>query len=89
MLNIDDDESLIASQARTAHRVEADAARAEDHDRLTGLDVRGVQDGTRASDDPAAEQGRLGERHRVRYDRELVFVNEGLFGEAAQPEALK
>jgi hypothetical protein len=38
------------------HGIEADAAAAEDGDRVTGADARGVDDSTEARDDGAAEQ---------------------------------
>ncbi len=56
---------------------------------VAGADVRRVQNGTCASHNAAAEQRCLGERKLLLYDRELILVNESLFGEAAQPEALE
>ena len=89
LLDIDDDDPRRAREARAANRIESHAASAEDHDRLAGADVGGVQDGTGARHNAAAEQRCLGERKLLGHDGELVLVNEGLFGEAAQPEALE
>src|SRR5438552_12964217 len=62
-LNVDHHSSRGACQARAACGIETDAARAEDHDRFTGLHVRGVQDGAGARDDAASEQRCLSEGH--------------------------
>ncbi len=75
--------------ARAVDGVEPDASGSEDHDSVAGADVSGVQDGAGASHNAAAEQRSLGERKLRGYDRELVLVDERLFGETSEPEALK
>ena len=88
-LNVDHHNPRRAGDARAADGIEPDAAGAEDHDRVPGAHVRGVQDGARAGDDAAAEQRRLGEGHLLRHKRELIFMDERAFGKAAQPETLE
>jgi hypothetical protein len=88
-LDVDDDNLRGAGDARANDGVEPYTAGAEDDDCVAGAHVGGVQDGTSARDDPAAKQRRLGEREFPRYDSELILVDEGLFREAAQPEALE
>src|SRR4029434_6352665 len=66
-----------------------DPSGAKDDDRVTGPDIRGVQDRPSARHDPAAEQRCLSEGHLLRYDRELVLMDEGLFGKATQSETLE
>jgi hypothetical protein len=77
-----------AREARAANRIEPDAAGAEDHDCLAGADVGGIQDGTSARHNAAAEQRCLGERKLLGHRGELVLVDERLFGEASQSKAL-
>src|SRR5258706_16239376 len=88
-LNVDDHDPRCAGDARTANGIEPDAAGAEDHDRVARAHVGGVQDGARTGDNAAAEQRRLGERHILRQEGELIFMDKRAFGKAAEPQALK
>ena len=88
-LNVDDHDPRRAGDARAANGIEPDASGTEDHDRVAGAHVSGVQDGARTGDNAAAQQRRLGEGHLLRQKRELVFVDKRAFGEAAEPQALE
>ena len=76
-------------EARASYGIEPNASGAEDHDRLAGANIGGVQDGARASYNAAAEQRCLSEWKVLGHYRELILVDERLFGEAAEPEALE
>jgi hypothetical protein len=89
LLDVDDDDPRSAGDARATHCIEANASGAEDHDSVAGANVSRVQDGTGTGHNAAAEQRSLGERKLLGYDGELVLVDERLFSEAAQPEALE
>jgi hypothetical protein len=88
-LDVDHDDPRGAGNTRATYSIEPDPTGAKDHDRLAGPDVGGVQDGASARYDATAEQGGLGEGHLLRYDSELVFVDECLFRKATQPETLE
>ena len=89
LLDVDDDDPGRAREARAAYRIEPNASGAEDHDRVAGAYVSRVQDGTRARYNATAEQRSLSEWKLLGHGGELILVDERLFGEAAQPEALK
>jgi hypothetical protein len=88
-LEVDGDDPRSACDARPTNGIEPNSSGAEDHDRVPGADVCGVQDGTGAGYNSAAEQRSLGERKLLGYDGELVLVDERAFGKPSQPEALK
>jgi hypothetical protein len=88
-LDVDDDDPRSASNARSTNGVEPNSSGAENHDRVAGANVCGVQDGTGAGYNSAAEKRGLGERKLLGYDGKLVLVDECAFREAAQPEALE
>src|SRR6266849_5438480 len=88
-LDVDDDDSRSACDARSTNSVEPHSSGAEDRNRVPGGNVCSVQDGTGAGYNSAAEQRSLGERKLPGYDGKLVLVDERAFGEAPQPEALE
>ncbi len=88
-LDVDDDDPRSACDARPTNGIESNSSSAEDHDCVAGADVRRVQDRAGARYNAAAEERSLGERKLLGYEGKLVFVDERLFGEAAQPEALE
>jgi hypothetical protein len=88
-LDVDDDDPRRACDARPTNGIEPNSSGAEDHDRVPRANVCGVQDGTGAGYNSAAEQRGLGERKLLRYDGKLVLVDERAFSETAQPEPLE
>src|SRR5262249_29216785 len=88
-LDVDDDDPRRASDPCATDGIEPNASGPEDHHRVAGPDVGGVQDGAGASDHAAAEQRSLGERQLLGYDGKLVLVNERLLGEAPEPKAVE
>jgi hypothetical protein len=54
-LDVDDDDPRRASDTRATYGVEANASGAKDHNGVAGADVCGIQHGTGASYDAAAE----------------------------------
>src|SRR5437660_1705945 len=88
-LDIDDDDPCGSRDARPTDRIEPNPSSPEDHDRIAGTNVRSVQDRTCTGYNAAAEERSLGERKFLGYEGKLVLMDERLFGEAAQPEALE
>src|SRR5258708_24643083 len=88
-LEVDDDDPRRACDARCTNGIEPNSSGAEDHDRVPGANVCGVQDGTGAGYNSAAQQRSLRERKLLGYDGKLVLVDERAFGETAQPEPLE
>jgi hypothetical protein len=68
--------------------VEPDPAAAEHCDRGAGLDLGGVDHGPDAGHHPAADQRRLGERHRFVDGDDHVLGHHGLGREGAEPGQL-
>jgi hypothetical protein len=89
LLDVDDDYSRCTGDARPTNSIEPDPSCTEDHDCVTGANVRSIQDRAGTRYYAAAEERSLGERKLLGYEGKLVFMDESLFGEAAQPEALE
>src|SRR5260370_33663695 len=88
-LEVDDDDPRRACDARSTNGIEPNSSGAEDHDRVPGANVCGVQDGTGAGYNSAAKQRSLRERKLLGYDGKLVLVDERAFSIASQPKALE
>lgn len=86
--DVDSDDVLRTGQSCPADRIEADASGADDGNRVAGADVRSVDGGSGTRDDRAAEQCGLRERNLIVDDRQLVLVDEDLFGESADVDRL-
>ena len=88
-LDVDSHDPRRANDACAAYRIKPDASGAENHDRVAGVHVCGIQNGARAGDNAAAQQRSLRERHVFGHERELVLVDERSFGEATKSHALE
>ena len=71
--------------ASALDHVEPDAAAPDHGDRVAGLDMGDVEDGTQAGDDGAAEDRRQLDRHVARYRDYAPFVHQHPLGEPTDP----
>src|SRR5580700_4557886 len=73
-LDVDDDDPRSACNARSTNGVKPHPSRAEDHNRVAGVNVGRVQDGAGARYNSAAEQRSLSEWKLLGYDGKLVLM---------------
>jgi hypothetical protein len=88
-LEVDNRDPRRAGDACAADRIEPDAPGTENDDSVAGVHVSGIQDGSGAGGNAAAQQRSLRERHIRGHKGELVLVDERAFSEAAKSHALE
>ena len=86
--HVDSDDLVRTGDPRALDRRESDPTAPDDGDRLAGCHLRGTEHGSETGGDPAADQGRLVERHVAGDLHERVLVDEHLLGKRRQMEEL-
>jgi hypothetical protein len=82
-VHVDGHDPASCGDGRSLEHVEADAAGADDHDGLAGLDLRPVEHGADPGDHAAAHEAGARERDLVGDDDGLVLEDDGLLAEHA------
>ena len=86
--HIDGDDARSAGDPGTLDGVQSDPAGTDDDDDLTGAHICGVDDCADAGGDAARQQAGRGHRHVVGNRCDLGLVNDDLFGEGTDRQAL-